>query len=645
MASGNNYTIFINTRACTLTNDFFILPPKLTIAYAYSLLNEYSGNYVLRNLSLLWNLELRDNLYFNELNLQIQPGQNPLTIPEIFREQITGNNDTTVNNLRFNSTVPGDLGSSEDFPNDIVIIKNDTQTIITRDSIPNNTTLKEILKLSKELIKDPEGNLLMYINAGRSLCLTINQLADSNTLESENQLIKEISRVFTPVIAGRLDILKLPKNKQRKEADKFKITTLKALCLFCINNGYIQEMPAGTQFCRTINEKNHWGGKGITFMNCNGRGNWNISGSCLTHVGVVELIKDCMYIDMTYLCFILGAIIKEGGGQRGLFSACCEYHIVKTVINILNKMGYPVDGFIFFDSVDNIEKDLLDGDKVIVHGKGDDKALPNSYTQYFEADVQNRICVIAQEPFSKQIEYSYPEFITVGSENSPGVEEKIKMVGMIPIDNFYKGEGLPDGSPNFLTNFNDYIIPEVDYGKGSETLISRAAYELKFSSYPYLKGVDTLSLIQGVIKRLQDTTREDTVDSIAKLNFKEYNKVVDAELKRLNRVEEIDNRKMSYYVNRIKNHINVHTGLLIDSKQVLPFQQDIVKFANFLNQEFEYGGILTEATVEQKIDEIAPGLFSHVIEGITDYKVNMIKLSLGENFLEPLESDGFSLIY
>jgi hypothetical protein len=135
------------------------------------------------------------------------------------------------------------------------------------------------------------------------------------------------------------------------------------------------------------------------------------------------------------------------------------------------------------------------------------------------------------------------------------------------------------------------------------------------------------------------------VDSIAKLNFKEYNKVVDAELKRLNRVEEIDNRKMSYYVNRIKNHINVHTGLLIDSKQVLPFQQDIVKFANFLNQEFEYGGILTEATVEQKIDEIAPGLFSHVIEGITDYKVNMIKLSLGENFLEPLESDGFSLIY
>ena len=287
MESGNSYTILINSHACTLSNDFFILPPKLTIAYAYSPLNEYVGTYILRNLSLMYHLNLRSNSYYEKLNQQIQQGQNPLNKPEIIHEEIVGNDDNAINNLRFNSTVPGDLKPSEEnFPNEIVIIKNDTEDIFT-DTIANNATLEDIWEQTKQLIKDPEANVSIYINAGRSLCLTISQLAESSTLVTEKQLIVNIASVFRPRNEDRFEIKKLPPSQQRATIDRFKITTLKALCIFCIQQNYIKVMPAGTQFCRTINERNPWGGKGLTFMNCNGRGNWNIVGSNLTQVAVV----------------------------------------------------------------------------------------------------------------------------------------------------------------------------------------------------------------------------------------------------------------------------------------------------------------------------------------------------------------------
>ena len=329
--------------------------------------------------------------------------------------------------------------------------------------------------------------------------------------EWEKEIIKQIHTVYNnPKIKGALD----------KQVLEYMIT-------FSKKHNKIITCRKDTRFIRTANSKKVFPHKDITFMNCNGRGNYKISGSKIDSVAIINTIKELEFADLTFISFLLGCQIKAGqGGNRGIFSSCCRSPDIK---KICHKLG--VDGIINLDSVDNV----LDTDFVKTPVIGD--TLPQKYKKYIDQDIVENRCSLSYNPDTDITECTYPEFIIVD------YSDKITY-DMMSFNDFYTSEAI------YSKNYNDYKLEP--YNKIVDTLKKRGARYIGLPTLPFItadpKTNRTLieefytELMEFLTAKLKDKFTPKDVASITRVKREEIGlqRLKEEELERLEMDRELD---------------------------------------------------------------------------------------------------------
>lgn len=448
--------------------------------------------------------------------------------------------------------------------------------------------------------------------------------------DTELELIKQIITVYTPNLLDHSSLQGMKKKKKGLTKKMYEISILKGLMEFCIQNGYLIQSYKGTQFCRTTNGANIFPNKELTYMNCNFRGNWSIKGSKLTHATILRAKKDLLYINMTPICLMLGASIKEGGSVRGIFNACCRIQIVCLLIKYFNENGIKLDGIILFDSVDSIYESQFTGEHI--NFSGDWQTLPESYKGFCIQDVHEKKAVYCYDPKYEDFTYAYPEFLTVNPV------ENLEIVENIPIEDFY------GNTEYFQQNGNNFILDNVFYGENAqETLQNRPTGLYGLQTFPYLGSVDhSLSQIESLIHQLTITHIEDLEKSYFR---KEVDTIIDNEdqdLKRLTDIVVNDfiqlNSNPALNPREIQVNIRKLVTYLIDRYISQEFDNEsdneeeyrrTVYETDTLNREQQY----LKEFVEYYLTNNIPN-FIDLINSIPGFKVNFEKLLKGDKFLE-----------
>ena len=364
-------------------------------------------------------------------------------------------------------------------------------------------------------ITSKEGHMIIK-NYIQSNSIKIKQLIGGATTKSdleeyyewEKEIIKQIHTVYNnPKIKASLD----------KQILEFMVNFSKKHKKFII-------FPKGTNFVRTANSRNVFPHKDITFMNCNGRGNYKISGSKIDSVAIIETTKELKFADLTFISFLLGCQIKAGqGGNRGIFSSCCRSADIK---KICNKLG--IDGIVNLDSVDNV----LDTDFVKTPILGD--TLPKEYKKYVDQDILENRSSLSYNPHTNIIECTYPEFIIVDYSS------KITY-GMMSFNDFYSNKKI------YSTNYNSYTLEP--YNKNPDTLKKRGSRYIELSTLPFITaepptnrkliGEFHTELILFLTEKLKDKFTPEDVASITRPKREAMNlqrlKVAEKERRRMDR--------------------------------------------------------------------------------------------------------------
>ena len=245
----------------------------------------------------------------------------------------------------------------------------------------------------------------------------------------------------------------------------------KQILKYIIQSGKKIRIPRGTKFARTCNSRNMLPSHKITYMNCNGRGNYKIYAGALDSVIILETKKELVFSDLTDISFILGCQIKAGKERdRGLFSSCCK---IPDIISICRELR--IDGIINFDSIDNVrDEDFVDDRE---HDIG--YTLPYRYKKYIEEDMRNFRC--SPSFTDRRIEYTYPEFVIVDHNASNPRSTKMKIHSTISYSNFYNNERY------YSRNFYDFRLSRFD----SNTIRSRGSQYIGLGTLPMIHNSNT----------------------------------------------------------------------------------------------------------------------------------------------------------
>ena len=227
-----------------------------------------------------------------------------------------------------------------------------------------------------------------------------------NYLDWEKDTIKQLKQIYLTNFRNSTRLIREPYYNINKQILRFMIQ-------FSIDklDGKIT-IPAGQIFIRTVNKSRPFPNKYVTFMNCNSRGNYKISGSNVDSVLPVKTKQELKFVDLTRLCFLVGTTLKAGREQnRGLFSSCCK---TRDMVEVCRELS--IDGIINFDIADHVtQNDFVDSHTL-------KQTLPKKYFDVVKKDIIDYRAITSVVNMTvddegnithKDLVILYPEFILI----------------------------------------------------------------------------------------------------------------------------------------------------------------------------------------------------------------------------------------